>query len=77
MGAEVVHEEVVRIVHKEVKGVYHLSVIANQGHLNRLLDNFRYILLRSLLFLKQFNLHLLFGLFYQELCFSYYLLTLL
>ena len=60
MRAEVVHEQVVRIVDKEVKSVNHLAVIANQGHLYRLFHNLGYGLLSSLLLLKQLDLHLFF-----------------
>ena len=60
MRAEVVHEQVVRIVDKEVKSVNHLAVVANQGHLYRLFHNLGYSLLGSLLLLKQLDLHLLF-----------------
>ena len=60
MRAEVVHEQVVRIVDKEVKSVNHLAVVANQGHLYRLFHNLGYGLLGSLLLLKQLDLHLLF-----------------
>ena len=67
MSAEIVHEQVVRIVDKEVKSVNHLAVVADQGHLYRLLHNLGYGLLGSLLLLKQLDLHLLFGLFQEEL----------
>ena len=40
MRAEVVHEQVMRIVDKEVQGVDHLAVVANQGHFDRLLNHF-------------------------------------
>ena len=76
MRAEVVHEQVVCVVHEEMQCVNHLSVVAHQGHLDRLLNHLRNCLLGSLLFLEQLNLHLLLGLFQQKLGFSDHLLRL-
>lgn len=65
------------VVNKKVQCVHHLSVIANQGHFDGLLDYFDDGLLCFGLFLQQFDLHLLFGLFHKEIGFPYYLLRLL
>lgn len=70
MRAEVVHEQIVRIVDKEMKGVHHLSVVSNQWHLDCLLYDFRYGLFCALLFLQEFNLHLLLRFFSQKFGFS-------
>ena len=59
MRAEIVHEQIVRIVDEEVQSVNHLSVVAHERHLDSLLDDLRDRLLRTLLLLKQFHLHLL------------------
>ena len=67
MSAEIVHEQVVRVVDEEMECVDHFSVVAYQWHLDRLLDYFRYCLLGPLLFLEQLNLHLLLRLFEEEL----------
>jgi hypothetical protein len=40
MGAEVVHEEIVGVVDKEMQRVNHLSVVTNQGHFDGLFDDF-------------------------------------
>ena len=60
MSTKIVHEQVVRVVDKEVKCVNHLAIITNQGHLDCLLNDFGYGLLGALLFLKQLDLHLFF-----------------
>lgn len=39
MRAEVVHEEVVRVVNEEVERVEHVSVVLEHGHLQRRLDD--------------------------------------
>lgn len=56
-----------RIVDEEVQCVHHLSVVAYQGHLDRLLHHLRNGLLGPLLLLKQLNLHLFLRLFQQKL----------
>ena len=76
MRAEVVHEQIVCIVDKEVEGVHHLSIVSNQWHLDCLLYDLRYGLFCTLLFLQEFNLHLLLRLFQQKFGFSNYLFTL-
>ena len=76
MRAEVVHEQIMCIVDKEVKGVHHLSVVSNQWHLDCLFHNLRYGLFCTLLFLQQFNLHLLLRFFQQKFGFSNDLFTL-
>ena len=77
MRAEVVHEEVVCVVDKEVESVHHFAIVADQRHLDSLFDHLRYSLLRSLLLLQQLDLHLLFRLFEQKLGLADHLLTLL
>ena len=67
MSAEVVHEQVVRVVNEEMKCVDHFSIVAYQWHLDRLFDYLRYCLLGPLFLLEQLNLHLLLGLFQEEL----------
>lgn len=67
MSAEVVHEQVVRVVNEEMKCVDHFSIVAYQWHLDRLFDYLRYCLLGPLLLLEQLNLHLLLGLLQEEL----------
>ena len=69
VSREVVHEEIVRIVHKEMKRVNHFSIVANKRHFNSLFNNFGDISLSLRLFLQQLNLHLLLTFFQQELCF--------
>ena len=75
--AEVVHEQVVRIVDEEMKSIHHFAVVADERHFNRLLDDFRDCLLRSLLLLQELDLHLLFGFLEEELGLADDLLTLL
>ena len=77
VGAEVVHEQVVGVVDEEVEGVDHLTVVADQGHLYGLLHDLGDGLLGPLLLLQQLNLHLLFGLFKEELGLADHLLALL
>ena len=67
MSAEIVHEQVVRVVDEEMKCVDHFPIVAYQGHLDRLLDHLRYRLLGPLFLLEQLDLHLLLGLLQQEL----------
>ena len=67
MSAEVVHEQVVRVVNEEMKCVDHFSIVAYQWHLDCLLDYLRYCLLGPLFLLEQLNLHLLLGLLQEEL----------
>lgn len=77
MRAEVVHEQVVSVVDEEVERVDHLSVVANQWHLDGLLNDLGQRLLCLLLLLEKLHLHLLLGLFHQELSLSDDLLTFL
>ena len=67
VSAEIVHEQVVRVVDEEMECVDHFPVVAYQWHLDRLLDYFRYCLLGPLLLLEQLNLHLLLWLLQEEL----------
>ena len=67
---EIVHEQVMCVVDKEVQCVHHLTVVADEGHLDGLFYDLRYRLLSSLLFLKKLNLHLLLRLFKEELGFA-------
>ncbi len=39
MRAEVVHEEIVRVVNEEVECVEHVPVVLEHGHLERRLDD--------------------------------------
>jgi len=73
---EVVHEQIVCVVDKEVKGVNHFSVVSNQWHLDCLLHDLRYGLFCALLFLQELNLHLLLRFFQQKFGFSNDLFTL-
>ena len=66
MRTKVVHEQVVRIVDKEMQGVYHFSVVADKRHLDCLFYHLGYRLFGSLFLLEQLNLHLLFRLFKKE-----------
>ena len=59
MRAKVVHEQVVRVVDKEVESIDHLTVVPNQWHLYRLVDHLLNRRLRSLLLLQEFHRHLL------------------
>ena len=77
MRREVIHEQVVSVVHKEVQCVYHLSIIAYQRHLDSLLNHLSYGLLGLLLLLQELNLHLLFALLEKEFGLSDNLFTLL
>ena len=52
MAGEVVHEQVVCVIHKEVKSVNHFSVVSNQWHLDGLFNHFCYRLLCLLLLLE-------------------------
>ena len=70
MSLEVVHEQVVCVVNKEVQCVNHLSVIANQGHFDCLVYDLDNRLFCLVFLLEQFDLHLLLRLFHQEVCFS-------
>lgn len=65
------------IVDKEVKSVHHFSIIANQGHLDSLLNDLGYGLLCSLLLLQKLHLHLFLGFFEKELSLSNHLFTFL
>ena len=75
--AEVVHEEIVRIVNEKVKSVDHLAVVANQRHLDRLVNYFLYGGLCALLLLEELYRHLLFRFFQQKFGLSDNLFTLL
>lgn len=74
--AKVVHEQVVRVVDEKVERVNHLAVVADQWHFYGLFHYLCDRLLRSLLLLQQLDLHLLFGLFEQELGLADHLLAL-
>lgn len=74
---KVIHEQVVCVIHEEVKRVYHLPVVTYEWHLDRLLHNLAQCRFCLRLFLEQFNLHLLFTLFQEELGLSQHLFTFL
>ena len=60
MRLEVVHEQVVSVVNKEVKRVDHFAVVANEWHLDSLFDYLCDCLFCLGLLLEQFDVHLLF-----------------
>lgn len=67
---KVVQEQIVRVVYEEVQCVEHFPIVANQWHLDAVLDEFVQLLPSLLLLLQQFNLHLLVGFPEQERGFS-------
>ena len=75
MGAEVVHEEVVGVVDKEMQSVNHFSVVTYQGHFDGLFHDFDNSGFGFSFLLEQFNLHLLFAFLEQELGFTEDLFT--
>ena len=77
MRAEVVHEQIVRVVDKEVQSVDHFAIVTDQWHLDGLLNHLRDGQLGTLLLLQKLNLHLLLTFFQKEFSLANDLLTLL
>ena len=66
MRPKIVHEQVVSVVHEEMKCVKHFLVVADQGHLEILVDNLAELRLRLVFLMDKLDLPLLVRLFQQE-----------
>ena len=67
MRAEVVHVQVVSVVDEEVQGVKHLLVVADQRHLQVLVDHFLQLLLGFVFLMDKLDLRLLLGFLDEEI----------
>ena len=63
MRREIIHKQVMRVVHEEMQCVHHFSIVADEWHFNGLLDDLGNGGLGFGFFLQEFNLHLLLTLF--------------
>lgn len=66
MRPEVVHEEVVGVVDKEMQSIKHLLVVPNEWHLQVLVHNFLELGSGFILLMDKLDLSLLLRLFEQE-----------
>ena len=61
MRPEVIHEEIVRVVHEEMQSIHHLFVVSHKRHLQVLVNHLLQLGLCLVLLMDELDLPLLLG----------------
>ena len=70
MAPEIVHEQIMCVVHEKVQGIEHFFVVPNQWHFQILINNLSQLGFCFILFMYQLNLSLFFTFFQQKVWIS-------